>query len=83
MSEITKISPHTPFLRLFRSILPIFIAGSVAGCAAMEGVNVGANVPLGGIVNVGVNKTIGDGQSTTQKQNKPGEVTQESESEEE
>ena len=83
MSEITKTSPHTTPHRLSRLILPVFVAASVAGCAAMEGVNVGANVPLGGIVNVGVNKTIGDGQSTTQKQNKPGEVTQENESEEE
>ncbi len=37
----------------------------LGGCSAMQGVNVGASVPIGGLVNVGANTTIGDGKKTT------------------
>ena len=33
----------------------------LGGCSAMQGVNVGASIPIGGIGGVGVNKTIGSG----------------------
>ena len=66
-----------------RFILPILLAASVAGCAAMEGVNVGANMPIGGIVNVGANKTIGDGQAPAQSQKRPREEPDETAPEEE
>ncbi len=56
----------------YRLILPILLVASVAGCASMEGVNVGANIPIGG-VNVGANKTIGEGQAPAQRQKKPRE----------
>lgn len=35
-----------------------FITIVMSGCSAMDGVNIGANVPLGGIVNVGASTTI-------------------------
>ena len=51
---------------LLRRAWPValILSGTLAGCAAMEGVTVGANVPLGGIVNVGASKTVGDGTSS-------------------
>ena len=56
----------------YRLIWPILLVASVAGCAAMEGVNVGANIPIGG-VNVGANKTIGEGQAPAKREKKPRE----------
>ena len=38
----------------------LLLVATLAGCTAMQGVNVGASIPIGG-VNVGVNKTVGDG----------------------
>ena len=67
----------------YRVILPILLVASVAGCAAMEGVSVGANIPIGGIVNVGANKTIGEGQAPAQSQKKPREESDETAPEEE
>ena len=66
----------------YRFILSILLVGSVAGCAAMEGVNVGANIPIGGIVNVGANKTVGEGQAPAQSQKKPGKKSDEAAPEE-
>ena len=58
--------------KLLPVVLLCMMAGLQGGCAAMKGVNVGASIPIGGVVGVGVNKTIGDGQSKTpQKQQKP------------
>ena len=37
----------------------------MGGCTAMEGVNVGASVPIGGIVNVSANKRLGDSNNTS------------------
>jgi hypothetical protein len=42
-----------------------------AGCTALDGVNVGANIPIGGPVNVGVNKTIGSQGGTPPAQTQP------------
>ncbi len=67
----------------YRLILPILLVASVAGCAAMEGVNVGANIPIGGIINVGANKTIGEGQAPAQSQKKPREKSDETAPQEE
>lgn len=56
-----------------RSTAQIAAAGllllGLSGCAAMEGVNVGASVPIGGIVNVGANKTIGQNKPTNTNKN--------------
>ena len=67
----------------YRRILPILLVASVAGCAAMEGVNVGANIPIGGVINVGANKTLGEGQASAQSQKKPPEESDESAPQEE
>ncbi len=67
----------------YRLILPILLVASVAGCAAMEGVNVGANIPIGGVINVGANKTIGEGQAPAQSQKKPSEKSDETAPQEE
>lgn len=67
----------------YRLLLPILLVASVTGCAAMEGVNVGANIPLGGIVNVGANKTIGDSPAPAKSPKKTTENTDETTSEEE
>ena len=67
---------------LHRLILPILFVASTMGCAAMEGVNVGANIPLGGIVNVGASKTIGESPAPAPKQKKPPEKSEESSDEE-
>lgn len=45
---------------LLKQLFPFMLVGLLAACSAMEGVNVGVNVPIGGVVNVGANKTIGD-----------------------
>ena len=55
-------------------MLPIAVLSMLAGCSAMEGVNVGVNVPIGGVVNVGANKTIGEqpaGNQNTPKKAEP------------
>ena len=49
----------------------------------MEGVNVGANIPIGGIINVGANKTIGDSPAPARSQTRTTEETDETTSEEE
>ncbi len=67
----------------YRLILPILLVASVAGCAAMEGVNVGANIPIGGVINVGANKTIGEGQAPAQSRKKPREKSDETAPQEE
>lgn len=58
-------------------IWPILLVASLGGCAAMEGVNVGANIPIGGIVSVGANKTIGS-QGPAPSQKKPAEKSDDS-----
>jgi hypothetical protein len=63
---------------LHRLIFPILFAASTMGCAAMEGVNVGANIPLGGIINVGASKTIGESPAPAPTQKKPPEKSEES-----
>ncbi len=40
-------------------VWPVLVGAALAGCSAMEGVNVGASIPIGGMVSVGANKTIG------------------------
>ncbi|MFK7915731.1 MAG: hypothetical protein AB8B93_17575 [Pseudomonadales bacterium] len=47
-----------------RTIAALTLLIAIGGCTAFEGVNVGANIPIGGIGGVGVNKTIGQGQRT-------------------
>ncbi len=37
----------------------LFVA--LAGCSNLQGVNVGASIPIGGVIDVGVNTTVGDG----------------------
>lgn len=69
--------------RAWRLIWPIVAVAAFAGCTAMEGVNVGANIPIGGIVSVGANKTIGDARSPAPSQKKPAEKSEDSTSEEE
>jgi hypothetical protein len=64
-----------------RLILPILLVVSTMGCAVMEGVNVGANIPIGGIVNVGASKTIGESQAPAPTQKKPREKSDESSAE--
>ena len=66
----------------YRLILPILLVASVAGCAAMEGVNVGASMPIGGLISVGANKTI-EGHAPAQSQKKPSEKSDEAAPEEE
>ena len=56
-----------------RVVVCCAVATLLGGCAAMEGVNVGVNVPIGGVVNVGANKRIGENQSSTPSQTKPPE----------
>ena len=51
----------------------LLLAPAMMACTALEGVNVGVNVPLGGIVNVGASKTIGDAPpSSTPRQSPSG-----------
>ena len=64
-------------------ILSIVLAGALSGCAAMEGVNVGASIPIGGIAGVGVNKTIGQSPPAPSSQTKPQEQETSETSEEE
>ena len=45
----------------------------------MEGVNVGANIPIGGVIGVGVNKTIGKDQPPKPKVERPEEDSEERE----
>ncbi|MEM7100545.1 MAG: hypothetical protein AAF541_19930 [Pseudomonadota bacterium] len=70
---------------LYRRITAILACLVMAGCSAMQGVNVGASIPIGGIGGVGVSKTIGDGQKPAargrQDQPKPSE-TEEDETDE-
>ena len=47
-----------------------------AGCSAMEGVNIGASVPIGGIVNVGASKTIGEQPSPAKTKKKSSEESE-------
>ena len=65
----------------YRWILPVLLVASTAACAALEGVNVGANIPIGGIVNVGASKTIGENQAPAPTQKKPREKSDESSAE--
>ena len=48
----------------------------MAACSVMEGTNVGVNIPIGGVVNVGANKTIGERPSSP----KPNSQTEDEES---
>ena len=66
-----------------RNALTIILATSLGACAAMEGVNLGANIPIGGVINVGANKTIGEQPAPAPSQKKPDKETDESESEDE
>ena len=45
---------------VLKSGAAVLFSAVLAGCAAMEGTNVGVNIPIGGVVNVGANKTIGE-----------------------
>jgi hypothetical protein len=67
----------------YRWIFSVFLTLSLAGCAAMDGVNVGANIPIGGVINVGANKTIGSGQAPAQKQQKVEDDSEETDDEDE
>ena len=82
---VYKSEKHSPAASNgpYRLLLPILLVAFVAGCAAMEGVNVGANVPIGGVINVGANKTIGEGQAPAQSQKKPREKSDETAPQEE
>lgn len=68
---------------ILKWVLPITIIAAAAGCAAMEGTNVGVNVPIGGVVNVGASKTIGDGQSSSKPTKNTNKDSEESENEQE
>ncbi len=69
---------------LARALLcPAVLALLLSGCEAMQGVNVGASVPIGGVVKVGANKTIGDGNKQTQPANKSAEKSSGNEEDEE
>jgi len=55
-----------------RSALLAFLLVSVgAGCESMQGVNVGASVPIGGVVGVGVSKTVGQSSGQEKRTQKP------------
>ncbi|MEQ8859077.1 MAG: hypothetical protein RIC56_10540 [Pseudomonadales bacterium] len=43
------------------TLLALTLPLLLSGCAAMQDVNVGARIPIGGMVDVGMNKTIGRG----------------------
>lgn len=45
---------------------------SLTACSTLEGVNVGASIPIGGIGGIGVNKTIGNGSSSPRGQSSLG-----------
>lgn len=62
---------------------PLVAAGLLAGCSAMEGVNVGVNVPIGGVVNVGANKTIGEQPSSGSTRKPPETESEEPKNEDE
>jgi hypothetical protein len=57
MLRIKCAIPRQPWQR---AALSTILVASLPACSAMQGVNVGANIPLGGLVNVGVNTTIND-----------------------
>lgn len=54
-------------------VVGLFVTATGGGCTAMEGVNVGASLPVGGIGRVGANKTIGTG-SSGQRQQTPAQA---------
>ena len=66
---------------LQRLLLPMLLVTSSLGCAALEGINVGANIPIGGVVNVGASKTIGESQAPAPAQKKPPKKPSESSTE--
>lgn len=57
----THISSRAPKL----SAIVVAAMLGMSGCSAMDGVNVGASVPIGGIVNVSANKRLGDSNNTS------------------
>lgn len=59
----TKTLAPQSIPRMRPTILTLTLLIAMGGCTAFEGVNVGANIPIGGIGGVGVNKTIGQGQN--------------------
>lgn len=76
---LTKIVLRNGLQRL---LLPMLLVISSLGCAALEGINVGANIPIGGVVNVGASKTIGESQAPAPTQKKPPKKSDESTAEE-
>lgn len=60
-----------------RLLWPLLVVAGFAGCTVMEGVNVGAAVPIGGIGSVGANTTIGRGRAPAPSQQKPADESKE------
>ena len=54
VKELSPIIQSTRF-----GLLTCAAVFALSGCAALEGVNVGVGVPIGGIANAGVNTTLG------------------------
>jgi hypothetical protein len=53
-------------------VAPLLMAACLTGgCTNLEGVNVGANIPIGGPVTVGMNKTIGSSAPKQTSQTQP------------
>jgi hypothetical protein len=64
-----------------RLSLPALLIVTVAGCTAMEGVNVGASIPVG-VVNVGANKTLGESRAPAPSRKQPREEADETDPDE-
>ncbi|MFP6816148.1 MAG: hypothetical protein VB949_10835 [Pseudomonadales bacterium] len=77
MADKTEQHPWAGHSGPHRMIFSILLIASVSGCAAMEGVDVGANIPIGGIISVGAHKTIGDRPAPAPTQKKPLEKPEE------
>ena len=56
---------------LTKGALVLGFGAVLAACSAMEGTNVGVNIPIGGVVNVGANKTIGERPASPHPQKAP------------
>ena len=67
---------------LMKSIAFLSSATLLAACSAMEGTNVGVNIPIGGVVNVSANKTIGERSSSTKAKSEPEEESEPASTEE-
>ncbi len=63
-------------------VLVAALAISGVGCSAMEGVNVGASVPIGGIGSVGASTTVGGRSAPGQKPAPAPETSEDADDEE-